>query len=338
MPLSASQKSQQDLPSAPLTWGRLRQNFLLFFIASGGVWLFLYGVNSAFPFVRNGADAISASKVHYLETQQVFALDSKTRVLAFGNSRILAAFNPAIYNPIIAPGVESFNAARPGNSRFMDLLKNILANGTRPTHVLLQFPPQDDDHQETWRDYFLHDKLMVNLLFPFRELPRDLTLFLLLARNEGGIVNAYKENALTVRRVITDRGYYFIKGQSHYPGDRLPDGYHVPTDQIQRVPPRPIDPETAGFQELIGLSSKFGFKVIFIPNAYRLGEVAPPGASDYPGTRPLASVPEFYIAGPNYWVFEQRYFSDPIHLNREGAQIYSRRLAEITAAVINGQD
>ncbi len=332
----ASDDPRQDVPSS-LTWSRLRQNFLLFSIAAAIVWLLFYSVYVAFPFVQNGADAISASKVHYLETQQVFSPDTKVRVMAFGNSRILAAFDPAIYSPAIAPDVESFNAARPGNSRFMDLLKKVLANGTRPTHVLLQLPPQDDN-QETWRDYFMHDKLLVNLLFPFREFPRDLALFLFLSKNEGGLINHYKENALTVRRVITDKGYYFIKGQSHYPGDRLPDDYHVPTDQPQRVPPRPIDPDTPGFRELIGLSAKFGFKVIFIPNAYRLGEVAPPGASDFAGTRPLPSVPGFYIAGPDYWVFEMRYFSDPIHLNRDGANIYSRRLAEITASVVNGQD
>lgn len=336
--MTASHDSHQGLPSPALTWLRLRHNFFLFSIASTIVWLLLYSVYVALPFVRNGADAISASKVHFLETQPVFTPNAKARVLAFGNSRILAAFDPAIYSPAIAQDVESFNAARPGNSRFMDLLKSVLANGTRPTHVLLQFPPQDDDHRETWRDYLLHDKLLVNLLFPFREFPRDLTLFLLLSRNEGGIIHYYKENALTVRRVITDRGYYFIKGQSHYPGDRLPDDYHVPTDQPKRVPARPIDPETPGFKELIGLSAEYGFKVIFIPNAYRVGEVAPPGASDFAGTKPIPSLPGFYIAGPDYWVFEQRCFSDPIHLNREGASVYSRRLAEITASVINGQD
>lgn len=315
-------------------WSRLRHDFLLFFAASASVWLLFYGVFAAFPFVQNGADAISASKVHFLETQPAFSSGAKVRVLAFGNSKILAGFNPAVYSQAVAPDAESFNAARPANDRFLELLKRILANGTRPTHILIQAAPREDE-QEAWRDYFVHDKQLVNLLFPFRNFPRDLVLFVAMSRSEGGIVNSYRERALTVEHIITDRGYYFIKGQSHFPGDRLPDDFHIATDQPSKVLPRIIDSSAPAFKELISLSTAFNFKIILIPTPYRIGEFAPPDSVERGEAKPLPSAPNFFVAGPAWWVFEPRYFSDPVHLNKEGARLYSQRLAEITAPFIN---
>lgn len=332
MSTPSSLTSKQGSPLTAQRWRRLRQDFLLFLIGSAAVWLFLYNF---YPFVRNGAETISASKVAYLESQSAFSPNARARILAFGNSKILAGFNPAIYDPAIGPNVESFNAGRPGNNRFLDFLKPILAGGARPTHVLVLTPPIDES-ELTWRDYWLHDSLTVSTLFPFRYLPRDLTLFLAAAPHEGGIIASYKTNVQAVTRVIADRGYYFIKGQSHFPGDRLPDDYQLPTDTPTMAPPRPIDPDAPAFKELIGLSAAYGFKVIFIPTPYRTGEFAPP--EPLPDAAVTSLPPGFYVAGPSRWLFEPRYFSDPVHLNKEGAALYSSRLAEITAPIINGQD
>jgi hypothetical protein len=284
--------------------------------------------------VRNGADLVAESKVAYLESRPVFSPNAPARVLAFGNSKILAGFNPAVYDPAIAPKAESFNAGLPGKSEFIDFLKGILASGARPTHILVQSRPLDE-RPRTWLDYATHDKLLINLLLPFRALPRDLTLFLAAARREGGIVRAYEENALTVSQVIAARGYYFIKSQSLFPDDRLPDDYHLPTDSPKLAPLPGIEPNAPAFKELAGLSAAYGFKVIFIPSAYRIGEAAPAEANSE-ASPPLP--PGFYVAGPSHWLFETRYFSDPVHFNKEGASLYSRRLAEITAPIINRQD
>ena len=45
--------------------------------------------------------------------------------------------------------------------------------------------------------------------------------------------------------------------------------------------------------------------------------------------------PRFTPAGPNYFLFANRYFSDPVHLNPEGARVYTRRLAEILAPILD---
>jgi hypothetical protein len=323
----------ESVRSTASEWSLLRKDFLLFVTASGIVWIVLYSVYSAFPFVQNAAEAISARKVDFLTTQPVFSVDAKIRILAFGNSKIVAGLNPAVFSAASAPGVEIFNAARGGRTDFVVLLKRILARGTRPTHLLVQVPPLDE-HEESWRDYFAHDKLLVETLFPFRSFPRDLVLFLVSSLRDGGIRNTYKEHARTLDQVIVDRGYYFIKRHDSEP---LPDDYRLPKDNPNSAPPRLIDPDASAFRELVGLSEIYQFKVIFIPVAFRIGEVASPDPKT-DRVEAMSQLPNFFIAGPPQWVFDPRYFSDPDHLNIDGAQLYSRRLAELTAPVINSTD
>lgn len=320
-----------------MSWGRLRRGFQLFCFFSISVWLLLFGAFVAFPYVRNGADVIAASKVAYLETERVFSGQAEPRILAFGNSRILAGFNPTIYDPMIGVEAQSFNAARPGNGRFVYFLRSILAAGTRPTHVLAS-EILSHDEPRTWLDTLRHDKELVEFLFPFRSFPRDLTLFIAAAGRNGGLVANYEKTASIAERVLADKGYYFIEAQSHFPGDRLPDNYHLPTDTPKALGGRKIDPELPAFQELASLAAAYGFKVVFIPSAYRIGEFAPPEPSAAPDVRPIPGWPGFYVAGPAYWLYEPRYFSDPVHLNREGAALYSRRLGELTAPIVTGQD
>jgi hypothetical protein len=328
--------SKHITPFVHERWAPLRSGFVSFCSASALLWLVLYGAHVGFPYIRNGADIIFDAKVRYLETQEAFSAKAQRRIIVFGDSKMLAGFDPAIFGEALPAGTESFNAGRPANSRFMVLLKRILERGTRPTHIFVEVPPVDDG-ETGWLDYIRHDKKLVGLLFPFRTLPRDLTLFLFQARRGGGVVESYMENARTADRVIEDKGYYFIKAQSLFPDDRLPDAYRLPTDSPTKARPRVIDPEVPAFRDLVGLAATYKFKVVFIPTPYRVGEVAPASADDSSeGVAPVGGLPGFYVAGPSHWLYEPRYFSDPVHLNKEGAALYSRRLAGLTASLVSG--
>ena len=61
------------------------------------------------------------------------------------------------------------------------------------------------------------------------------TLFVFASIGHGGISGFYRECAGIGEQVLRDRGYYFIKGQSHYPGDRLPDEFSLPTDTPDKL-------------------------------------------------------------------------------------------------------
>lgn len=318
-------------------WRPLRRGFVIFCLASGFVWILLFGFFVAFPYVRNGADVIFAAKVAYLESQPVFSPDARARVLAFGDSKVLAGFVPSIFDETLGPGVESFNAGLPASNRFVGVLGRMLERGTRPTHVLVAVPPADE-RPLGWLELLRDDKRLVNLLFPFRTLPRDLTLFLFHARHDGGIVESYRKNARTVAQVLAARGFYFLERQSHFAGDSLPDSYSLPTDTPGSIPSsRVIDPKSPGVEELVRLATAYGFTVIFVPTMHRTREYAPPDPGAETRISRLGTGPA-YFAGPQYWLFPPRYFSDPTHLNKEGAALYTRRLAELTSALVRGGD
>lgn len=313
-------------------WQTLRRGFWLFCALSSGAWFFLYSIQVKFPYIRNGATVITEAKIDYLFSRDVFSSTAGTRVLVFGYSKILAGFEPSVFDATLGPSVESFNAARPGDGNFVYFLKRILERGTRPTHVLVPHIATDD-RETSWIDYLQHDKLLVDRLFPFRTLPRDLVLFLATSAR-AGIAKSYAENAESVAKVIADRGYYFIKGQSHYAEDRLPDDFRIPSDHPNRAATRPLDLGGPAFQELTRLAAAYRFDVVFIPDTYREGEVAPPDSAATRDIRPLAGTPGFFVAGPVVWLMAPRYFSDPVHLNKQGAALYSRRLAELLAPLL----
>jgi hypothetical protein len=282
-----------------------------------------------------------AKRSHSL-THPLFDNDAHIRILVFGDSKTLAAFNPKVFDDQLARDgisgkVQSVNEGLPGERRFVVYLEQLLASGIRPTHILAQFSPVEADHETTWREWLQHDKMIVDTLFPFRTLPRNLALFIFSASEHGGISEFYRESARQAEQVIRDRGYFFIRGQSHFQGDRLPDDYRLATDTPTRAFSRAIDTTPIAFARLAALSQRYGFKVIFFPTPYRIGEFAP-APIPHSAVAGIAAWPQFVIAGEDYWLMPPRYFSDPIHTNTSGAEIYSARLASLLAPLLQPGD
>ncbi len=323
-------------------WKRFRRSFLYFLLSCSIVWIALYSIYRKFPYLQPGSNIVTIAKRSYSVTHPLFDADTRLRILAFGNSKTLAAFNPKVFDANLARDgvtgkVQSVNEAMPGDRRFVVYLDQLLAAGARPTHVLVQFSPIADDHELTWNEWIRHDKMIVDTLFPFRTLPRDFTLFVFAAIGHGGIAGFYRESAQVADQVMRDHGYYFLKGQSHYPGDKLPDDYTLPTDTPTREAIRSIDTALPASVRLAALSKRYGFKVVFFPPVYRTGEFAAA-----PPRNPVQEVvphwPGSIIIGDDYWLMPPRYFSDPIHPNPAGADIYSTRLAALLAPMLQQDD
>jgi hypothetical protein len=329
----ANHDLQARNPKEP--WRVFRRGVFYFALMSATVWLLLYSLYISFPYLQSGSDIVTVAKRSYSLTHPLFEDDAHIRILVFGDSKTLAAFNPRVFDDQLAQNgisgkVQSFNEGLPGERRFLIYLEKILASGTRPTHILAQYPPAPADHETTWTEWLRHDKMIVDTLFPFRTLPRNLALFLFSAPAHGGIPEFYRESRQLAEQIMSDRGYYFIKSQSHFADDRLPDDYRLATDTPGRTFSREIDTTSVAFARLSALSQRYGFKIIFFPAPYRAGEFAPApirnsGAASMPGW------PQFAIAGEDYWLMPPRYFSDPIHVNVTGAEAYSARLASLLA-------
>ena len=310
----------------------LIRSFFLFAALSGVVWLSLFSLYRGLPYVQNGSQAVSEEKWRIARLGPVFGPAKAFQVVAFGNSKTLAGFRPDIFDEALGPSSASYNFAIPGEERFVDLLETMLKAGTRPTHVLVQQLPDYD--QQTLLDRLRADKPIVNWLFPFRSFVRDIIVFVYESRQAGGVRAKYRENAEQIAQSVLDRGYFFIKSQSHFPGDRLPDGYSLPTDKPAEAAPRRIRPEAESFGDLLRLAEQYDFQVLLVPVSYRPGEFAPPPSDNAKARASVEPFSRVRVLGPAYWTQEVSDFSDPVHLNRQGAEAYSRRLADTVSSWI----
>ena len=276
----------------------------------------VFGLDSL-PYIRPGAEIINESKVSTLSGGELYPTRASIRVAVFGNSRILSGFVPERFDRQVGRGVASFNLALAGNSFFLDELERLANSGSPPTHVLLQsvWASQNGD---SFLDAIKQDRAIINWAFPFRTFPRDLMLFVVLSRSRNGLMAYYRKSAETVQAVAKDRGYFFIESQSHFPGHRLPDDYTLPTDTPLIVSPRPVTTSGRAFERIEQLSRKYHFQVFLIPDNFRRDAFAEPPAMNEVVDRGLAPFKRFHRIGPDYFLFENRYYSDPVHLNPEG--------------------
>ena len=175
-------------------------------------WAAFYGLSRALPYLKNGSDVVFDAKLQREEKGQVFPSDpAVTRVLIFGNSKILAGFVPARFDQISLANhltVSSFNSGFPGSDLSLPPLKAMCERGQAPHVLLLTLPWSDYDPPR--RDYFHvipDDHAAIQVPLPFRNFLRDLTAFLLSAPpGHGGVVSYYREAEANERAVIAEDG------------------------------------------------------------------------------------------------------------------------------------
>jgi hypothetical protein len=305
--------------------------FLACFVA---IWAAFSGLDWWLPYIRNGADVVLQTKRSLAASQPLFSVDASPRVLAFGDSKTLAGFIPDLFDRTVGQSTRSFNLGLPGEPAFIDLLESALAAGTRPTHILVQIPPIDPAPASRWLEFSVGNHQIADRLFPFRTLPRDAVLFLFEARQRG-LRNTYDDNARQIEQMIRNRGYFFIKSQSHFPNDQLPDDYALPTDTPSIPAQRKLDPNGASFKRLMALADRYEFAVVIIPAAYRVGEYSQPAVSD--PRQPNLSVPRLRVAGPAYYLYPPKMFSDPAHLNPSAAAVYTGAVATLFKRLLSGE-
>ena len=223
-------------PSSALGW-----TLLLFVV----LWVGFLRTVPRLPYLKNGSDVVFSAKLQWEQKGQVFPADPQvTRVLIFGNSKILAGFIPAWFDQMSFANhrkVSSFNSGFPGSDLFLPPLEAMCARGQAPNVLLLTLPWRSDPPRRGIFRFLPDDHAVVDHLFPFRNFLRDLTAFLLAAPSHGGVMSYYRESEENERAVIAERGYHLITEQSHFPGGRLPDDFHLesdqPTERLPRVAP-----------------------------------------------------------------------------------------------------
>lgn len=313
----------------PVDWRLFLRSLSVGLAGIVGLCLLFAWIDSALPSIRPGADAVYLAKAHAISGGTLFQREAPVKVVIFGNSQVLTGFQPDLFDSLSGGKVSSYNLGLPGYLLFIANLEKMCRRGERPTHVLMMFPWQDEpDKTFKFLKPNIEDNRVMEELLPFRKLPRNLLLFAIRSKGHGGPVAYYDECRRQTEAMLAQKGYYFIEGQSHYQGHRLPDDFRLQGDNRGKTFLR--SPSTTGpaFQRLTTLMERYDIRVIFVPRYFREGEVASP-EPETALTTSLAQYPRFSVQGPAYWLMPNRCFSDPVHLNGDGAADYTRRLWEL---------
>ena len=243
------------------------------------LWAAFYGLYRGLPYLRNGSDVVFNAKLQWEEKGEVFPADPQvTRVLIFGNSKILAGFIPAWFDQMSSAShmkVASFNSGFPGSDLFLPPLEAMCERGQAPNVLLLTLPWRSDPPQRGIFHFVPDDHAVVDHLFPFRNFLRDLTAFLLAAPSHGGVMSYYRESEENERAVIAERGYHLITEQSHFPGGRLPDDFQLESDQPTEKLPRVAPSQSGQIRQLNRLIRQYHMDCYYVPFYLRNGEAAP---------------------------------------------------------------
>ena len=299
----------------------------VFVLLFGAVWLSLYAAYVFLPFIRPGYLVILDAKYESLAKGRMFGPEDRNRVMIFGHSKLLSGLRPRELDAAIGGGFRSYNMGLPGDVRFLPLLESALQAGNVPTHVLLTLPWDDKREADTFVDALRNDTAIANTLFPFRMLPRDVALFVFQSRSR--LADAARDVAKQRAAMLEERGWYFIKSQSHYEGDRLPDDYALPTDQSARTDPRIIPEASSSRKRLEELAGQYGFQVLFVPLFYRTGEFAAAPSAQDARSEKISERPLMRVLGPDYFTYPPSFFADPQHMNPRGAEAYTADLARL---------
>jgi hypothetical protein len=252
-----------------------------------------------------------------------------TRVLIFGNSKILAGFLPAVFDQLSFAQqrkVSSFNSGFPGSDLFLPPLQAMCKRGQAPQVLLLTLPWDSDPPPRGIFHFVTDDHAVIDRLFPFRNFPRDLTAFLLNAPTHGGVARYYHESQENERAVIASRGYHLITEQSRFAEGRLPDDFHLSSDQPAKELPRAAPAQSAQIPQLNQLLRTYNITCFYVPFYLREGEAAPAPARNIAFAALLARTTPCKLLGPDYYLYPNRLFADQTHLNQAGARIYTEAL------------
>ena len=315
---------RQHSAAAATRWQRPVTAFVLLFAA---VWLSLYAAYLLLPFIRPGSVVIADAKFETLVKGNMFGPQDRNRVMIFGHSKVITGVRPRELDSLVGPGFRSYNLGLPGEVRFLPILEAALLAGNAPTHVLLTLPWDAKRDADGFIDVLRNDAAIAKTLFPFRSLPRDAALFVF--ENRRRLTEAVRDVAAQRETMLQDRGWYFIKSQSHYEDDRLPDDYVLPTDHPSRIDVRTLPERSFTRERLEQLAMQYGFQIVMIPVFFRTGEFAPAPAADNTRLATISEHPLIRVLGPDYWTYPPALFADPQHMNPRGAQAYTADLARL---------
>jgi hypothetical protein len=301
----------------------------------GLTWGLLDYVWQRFPYIRNGSRCVIDAKRDRMVRSPMYqqAPQGVARLMVCGNSHALCGFKPDLFDKLSGGKVYSYNLGLPGEKKFLPLLRSAIDAGNVPTHLFVMIEWDPREFKPSIWHWVKSDAAWADQLIPFRTLPRDFLSFWSSARKHGGLSAFYDFTKSTVDQMLAERGYHFIERSSLFPDHRLPDDFTTIFDDPKAVQVRNVLCRGPEFEEIQGLAEKHQFHVYLIPQIVRERLMAEPPTINADTVAAFEGHPRFHVLGPDYKRYSNRYFSDELHLNPEGAEIYTNNLWEISKQI-----
>jgi hypothetical protein len=312
-------------------------NYLLLralsFVAVVGIcWVILFIIDNSLPYIRSGAQLIYDGKIEKLvSSSEYFSHNDRNRVAVFGNSKILTGFIPEEFDVAASGSTISLNLGLPDVNNFiLQYLQTLLEGGQIPTHVILTLPWPKETTDSSFFNPLGADLIFFDSIFPFRQFPHDLSYFLRRAPKYGGLVPFYKRGRNEVSKMLRQRGYYLISSDSKFPDQGLPSNFTIAGDRADKTMTRNgYNFSGSTYTTLLRLASQYDFKLIVFPIYVRGKQFAPRWITDETQTVAHTNKDGVVIVEPPFISIENRYFSDPEHLNPEGASLYTNYVLRV---------
>jgi hypothetical protein len=293
-------------------------------------WVCFFYLYQRFPYVKNGSTVVFNAKLRQEAHGPIFPADrSVVRVLIFGNSKILAGFMPSVFDQMASDAklkVSSFNSGFPGSDLVLPPLKEMCARGQAPNVLLLTLPWRADPPRRGIFRFILDDHDVIQAMFPFRSMASDVTSFLVNAPQHGGVLSYYREAEKDEKSVIVNRGYYLVSEQDHFPGGRVPDDFHLASDQPHTILNRGVGPRGVEIAALDRLITQYRIRCYYVPYYYRIGEAALQPGPDQQSAALVEQLTPCKVLGSDYYLYPNKLFADQTHLNGAGAEAYTQAL------------
>ena len=314
-------------------WGKA----LGFVVGFAAIYFLSWAAYLEFPYLSIGSDLVFRAKVHDAAAVSIFPKDARsTKVVLFGTSRILAGLMPEEFDRLAQNdhlSTYTYNFGLPGRTEFLLELKSLVEHGNAPDVLLLT---------ETWgpaQHYSIFSLPVTDFelalrLFPFRFLIRDAASFAVTSREHGGLAAFYRQASDDQATMRRNHGYYFIAEQSHFPGNRLPASFHLPDDDPNTPVLRVPDASSQDIAQLEGIVRQGRMLCLYVPVPVRATSMGEPPATDEDFRRILETRTPCKLAGPDYFRYPNSYFSDYMHLNPDGARIYTLDLCRLVEPFI----
>jgi hypothetical protein len=304
---------------------------------------------------KDGASIVCEQKRIAVRDQKwsVSDTEDKINILYFGASGILSAIIPEVFDSLMKNRTYSLNLALPALpiGPYYHYLKDFLKHNPPPEYIIMTYHVDGEPMllSETYGNqginfpgelfsYFIHRKdknQIVNYLLPLHVYRGPIFKYLYYSLfDPSHIQRTKKRNDKIVEAMIEDRGYYFIREQSRFPDGKLPADYRADTD-CPDCKMKLYDPESDVYvDKFFKLTEKLNTEVLLVMHPVRRGSYKQFDSVPDPLQKLMRQYENISIPSDMELPFyENRYFSDPHHLNSQGAIRFTGEIAEVFRSV-----